>query len=34
MKGHSGDAYGLISNMFYDVDRKSGYVFATNGSAK
>jgi CubicO group peptidase (beta-lactamase class C family) len=34
MLGHSGDAYGLISNMFYDPIQQFGYVFIINGSGK
>ncbi len=29
--GHAGDAYGLLSDMFYDPIKKSGIVFITNG---
>lgn len=31
MAGHSGDAYGLISNAFIDPQRKIGFVLITNG---
>jgi len=30
--GHSGNAYGLISSMFFDKDDKFGFIFITNGS--
>ncbi len=33
MKGHTGEAYGLISDMYYDSARQFGFVFITNGSA-
>lgn len=32
MIGHSGDAYGLISNAFIDPKRKIGFVMIINGS--
>jgi CubicO group peptidase (beta-lactamase class C family) len=32
MYGHAGDAYGLISDMFFDPKTKSGLIFITNGS--
>lgn len=32
MIGHSGDAYGLISNAFVDPQRKIGFVMIINGS--
>lgn len=32
MAGHSGDAYGLISNAFIDPNRKIGFVMIVNGS--
>lgn len=32
MKGHCGDAYGLLSDMYFDEDNKMGLVFITNGS--
>ncbi len=32
MKGHTGEAYGLISDMYYDSARQFGFVFITNGS--
>lgn len=32
MIGHSGDAYGLISNAFIDTKRKIGFVMIINGS--
>ncbi len=31
MLGHSGDAYGLISDMFFDKSGKFGFVFICNG---
>lgn len=31
MIGHSGDAYGLVSDVYYDKKRKIGFVFITNG---
>ena len=31
MVGHSGDAYGLISNVFVDPQRKTGFVMIING---
>lgn len=31
MRGHTGGAYGLVSNMFYDPESKAGFVFACNG---
>lgn len=34
MVGHPGIAYGLLSDMYFDKDRKSGIVFITNGSKK
>lgn len=34
MLGHSGDAYGLISDAYYDPVRKRGFVFITNGIGK
>jgi CubicO group peptidase (beta-lactamase class C family) len=34
MFGHSGEAYGLISNMYYDPKRKEGFVLIINGSGK
>lgn len=30
--GHSGDAYGLVSDAFIDVKKGTGFVFITNGS--
>jgi CubicO group peptidase (beta-lactamase class C family) len=30
--GHAGDAYGLISDMFFDSKTQSGLIFITNGS--
>lgn len=32
MLGHSGDAYGLVSDAFVDVKKGLGFVFITNGS--
>jgi CubicO group peptidase (beta-lactamase class C family) len=32
MLGHSGDAYGLVSDAFVDVKKGIGFVFITNGS--
>jgi CubicO group peptidase (beta-lactamase class C family) len=32
--GHSGEAYGLISGMYFDKKTKNGFIFMTNGSAK
>lgn len=32
MLGHPGEAYGLISDAYIDLDRKVGLVFITNGS--
>lgn len=34
MKGHTGDAYGLLSDMYFDEESKSGIIFITNGSAE
>lgn len=31
MTGHSGDAYGLLSNMYFSRDKKFGIVFIANG---
>jgi CubicO group peptidase (beta-lactamase class C family) len=31
MFGHTGEAYGLVSDAFYDTTRKAGFVFITNG---
>jgi len=31
MTGHAGEAYGLISDMYFDKVRKMGLVFITNG---
>ncbi len=33
MKGHSGQAYGLISDMYFNNDPDFGIIFITNGSA-
>ena len=32
--GHSGDAYGLVSDAFVDIKKGIGFVFITNGSGK
>jgi hypothetical protein len=32
MVGHTGSAYGLISNFFFDPGKKFGYVYMMNGS--
>jgi len=32
MMGHTGSAYGLISNFFFDPGKKFGYVYMMNGS--
>lgn len=29
--GHTGEAYGLVSDAYYDTTRKAGFVFITNG---
>jgi len=34
MLGHSGDAYGLVSDAFVDIRNGIGFVFITNGSGK
>lgn len=34
MRGHPGEAYGLISDMYYDKESGSGVIFMTNGSGK
>lgn len=31
MFGHPGEAYGLVSDVYYDSTRKVGFVFMTNG---
>ena len=31
MFGHTGEAYGLVSDAYYDFNRKTGLVFITNG---
>lgn len=31
MVGHPGEAYGLISDMYFDQNKKFGFVFITNG---
>ena len=33
MRGHSGEAYGLISDMYFHKDPDFGLIFITNGSA-
>ncbi len=33
MKGHAGEAYGLISDMYYNNNPDFGIIFITNGSA-
>lgn len=32
MLGHAGEAYGLVSDAYYDTARKVGFVFVTNGA--
>jgi CubicO group peptidase (beta-lactamase class C family) len=32
MYGHAGEAYGLISDMYFDTEKKNGLIFITNGS--
>jgi len=32
MIGHPGEAYGLVSDAYYDPKRKVGFIFITNGS--
>ena len=32
LTGHTGSAYGLYSSMFFDAERKYGFVVITNGS--
>lgn len=32
MYGHTGEAYGLVSDAYYDETRKAGFVFITNGT--
>lgn len=34
MMGHTGSAYGLISDFFFDPVRKFGFIFITNGMAE
>lgn len=34
LKGHSGEAYGLISDMYFHENPDFGFIFMTNGSAK
>jgi CubicO group peptidase (beta-lactamase class C family) len=34
MYGHSGLAYGLVSNAYFDPDREVGLIFITNGKAE
>src|SRR5699024_5061236 len=31
MVGHTGDAYGLYSNMYFEPENKFGFVVITNG---
>lgn len=31
MLGHAGEAYGLVSDAYFDKERKVGFVFLTNG---
>lgn len=31
MFGHAGEAYGLVSDAYFDLSRKCGFVFVTNG---
>ena len=31
MLGHTGEAYGLVSDAFFDINRKVGFVFINNG---
>lgn len=33
MCGHSGNAYGLISDMYFDTNNQFGFIFITNGYA-
>ncbi|MFW5892245.1 MAG: serine hydrolase domain-containing protein [Bacteroidota bacterium] len=33
LKGHSGEAYGLISDMYFHENPDFGFIFITNGSA-
>ncbi len=32
MKGHTGFAYGLASNMWFNPEDRSGFVYAANGA--
>lgn len=34
MQGHTGEAYGLISDAYFDTTRRVGLVFITNGCGK
>ncbi len=34
MIGHFGEAYGLISDFYFDPETQNGFIFMTNGSAK
>lgn len=34
LTGHIGDAYGLLSDMFFNEENKFGMIFITNGSMK
>ena len=31
--GHSGSAYGLVSDFYFDPKKKYGFIFITNGIA-
>jgi hypothetical protein len=33
MKGHTGSAYGLLSAMYFEPDKKFGFIMMTNGVA-
>lgn len=32
--GHRGEAYGLVGDVFFDIDKEIGFVFITNGVEK
>ena len=34
MLGHAGEAYGLVSNAYFDLERKVGFIFMNNGVGK
>lgn len=34
VKGHSGDAYGMLSGLYFDENYERGIVFLTNGSVR